>query len=370
MNEKLKIQIANYVAAYQSMVSPPRPKPVAKPVLSDNEKKFFEEAEKAWASYSNSSEGKRELAAVENMDLPAVRTYVAGILDKPVFAKLISLLRSLDLPASSFSVGLNFEIELIIGFSCTIGVAIGVGNSKGVQTAEFLSVALDEGIQAGAMTGVQFGLWNSAPADLGGYSWGTEIELGLDVELSGGVYYTREGISGVTLTIGVGLEEGIAEIECYTFILGDQGVDPYIKPVVQPRKSNFLIIESLKCVHPSNDGAGDENEIYFVFQADGDTAYPYPTYDYFSMKEGETWQCGRSVWFNSSVAVTVYDEDTSPSDDDVVGAFSINLSQLKLGQSITFKSTKDYSSGLDNVEYTINVKLIAQNVVDDLSKQR
>lgn len=361
MKDLLKIQIANYVGAYQSMVSPATPQPVAKPVLSDNEKEVFIEAEKAWAIYSNSPEGKRELAAVENMSLPEVQAYVAGLLDKPVFAKLIKLLKSLDLPAGSFSIGLNFEIELIIGFSGTIGAAIGVGNSKGVQGAEFLSVALEEGVQAGAMTGVQFGLWRSAPADLGGYSWGVEVDLGVEVEGSGGLYFSNGKVSGVTLTLGVGLEEGIAIVECYTFILGDQGVDPYIKPVVQPRKNNFLIIESLKCEHPSNDGGGDENEIYFIFQADGDTAYHYPTYDYFSMKEGDTWQCGRSVWFNSSVDVTVYDEDGT-SDDDVVGTFSISLSQLSPGQTITFKSTKDYSSGMDKVEYKINVKLIAQNV--------
>ncbi|MET6998242.1 hypothetical protein [Chitinophaga defluvii] len=367
MNEKLKIQLANYVAAYKSMDNAieEHPEPVTKRALMETEKKVFEEAEKVWASYSNSPEGKKELAAVENMDLPAVRAYVAGLVDKPVFVKLISWLKSLDLPASSFSIGLGFEAELIIGFSATIGIAVGVGNAKGVQSAEFLTVSLEVGVQAGAMVGVQFGLWTNAPADLGGKLTGTEIDLGIELEASAALYYTlKEGIKGATLMIGIGLEEGIAEVECYTFILGDQGVDPYLKPVVQPRKNNFLIIESLKCVHPSNDGAGNENEIYFIFQpdpADGGTAYPYPTYDYFSMKEGDTWQCGRSVWFNSNVAVTVYDEDY-PSDDDVVGTFSISLSQLKLGQTVTFKSTKDYSSGLDKVEYTINVKLIAQNV--------
>lgn len=360
MKEELKIQIANYAGLYKSMDAPEKPKPPSKPV-SENEKKVFEEAIKAWNSYSNSPEGKKELAAVETMDLPELRAYVASLPDKPALAKLISWIRSLDLPESSFTIGLNFEVELILGFSGTIGVAVGIGNSKGLQSSEFLSLALEEGVDAGAMAGVQFGLWNSAPADLGGYSWGTEVDLGFEAEVSAGIYYTREGICGVAVTIGAGVEEGIEEVECYTFILGDQGSDPYIKPVVQPRKNNFLIIESLTCVHPSNDGGGDENEVYFIFQADGDKKYPYPTYDYFSMKEKQTWDCGRSVWFDSSVAVTVYDEDGT-SDDDIVGTFSINLSQLSLGQSVTFNSTKNYSSGLDDVEYTIKVKLVAQNV--------
>ncbi|WPU97013.1 hypothetical protein SNE25_15940 [Mucilaginibacter sabulilitoris] len=358
MNEKLNIQLANYVAAYQSMDAPAPPNPPAKPVLTDVEKQVFTAAEKAWERYRDSPQGKEELAATKHMDLPAFRAYVAGLPDNPIFKELISWIKSLDLPVSSFSIGLNVEVEFIVGFSATLGVAVGVGNSKGLQSCEFLSVALEEGIQAGALAGVQFGLWNHAPADLGGRAWALEGDVGLEIEFSLGFYWNSSGPLGVALTVGGGVEEGIAIVESYTFILGDQGVDPYIKPVVQPRKSNFLIIESLKCVHPSNDGTGDENEIYFIFQADGDTAYPYPTYDYFSMKEGDTWACGRSVWFNSSVKVTVYDED-SPSNDDVVGDFSISLSQLALGKSITFNSTKDYSSGLDKVEYTINVKLIA-----------
>ncbi len=366
MKELLKIQLANYVADFKSMppsATPPAAVP-AKPVLTSNQQQVFIESEKAWKAYSESPEGKKDLAAMQDMDLPTLRAYVASLPDKPIFVKLIKWIKSLDLPDSSFTIGITVEAEFIIGFSGTIGIATGIGNSNGAQAAEFLTVAVDIGVQAGAMAGVQFGLWNEAPADLGGSLQGVEIDFGLEVEFSAGFYFNTSGRRGIAITIGTGIEDGISFVEYYTYILGDQGVDPYLKPVVQSRKSNFLIIETLKCVHPSNDGSGDENEVYFTFQADGgtNTVYPYPTYSNFSMKEGQVWACGRSVWFNSSVAVTVYDEDAG-NDDDVVGYFSIILSQLKLNESITFHSTKDYSSGFDDVEYTINVKLIAQNVV-------
>lgn len=361
MKGLLKIQLANYVADFTSMPPTPAAPVPEKPVLTDNQKQVFIESEKAWKAYSESPEGKKELAEVENMDLPTLRAYVASLPDKPIFIKLISWIRSLDLPDSSFTIGITVEAELIIGFSGTIGIATGIGESKGLEAAEFLTVAVDVGLQAGAMIGVQFGLWNEAPADLGGSLQGVEIDLGAEVEFSAGFYFNTSGRRGIAITLGAGIEDGISIVEYYTYILGDQGVDPYLKPVVQPRKKNFLILESLKCVHPSNDGSGDENEVYFTFQADGDTVYPYPTYSNFSMKEGESWACGRSVWFNSSVAVTVYDEDAG-NDDDVVGYFSIVLSQLKLNESVIFNSTKDYSSGLDNVEYTMKVRLIAQNV--------
>lgn len=361
MKEELKIQLANYAGLYQSMQHTTAPRPPAIRQMPKLEGKVFLEAEKAWRRYSSSPEGKKELAAAENMNLQELRAYVASLPDKPVFVQLIQWIRSLDLPESSFTIGLSFEAELVIGFTGTIGVAVGVGNSKGVQSAEFLSLAVEAGLEVGVMAGVQFGLWDRSPAELEGNRWGVEIDLGFEAELSAGLYMDDDGFSGLAVTIGIGVEDGVAIVDCYIYILGDQGVDPYLQPVVQPRKSNFLIIESLKCVHPSNDGGGDENEIYFIFQADGGTSYHYPTYDYFSMKEGETWQCGRSVWCNDSVLVTVYDEDGT-SGNDVVGTFSIIPSQLPLGTSVTFKSTKDFSSGFDKVEYTIQVKLVAKGI--------
>ena len=360
MKDLLKLQLANYAALYQAMEKNPNSKSTSIQRMPELEASVFEAAGKAWKSYSQSPEGKQELAEAENMDLDELRAYVATLPDKPVFLKLIAWIRSLDLPECSFSIGLSVEAEAVIGFSGTIGVAVGIGNSKGVQAAEFLAISAEIGLEVGLMAGVQFGLWDRSPENLEGNRWGIEIDLGFEAEMSAGVYLDDDGFSGLAVTLGVGVEDGIAIVDCYIYILGGQGDGPYLQPVVQPRKSNFLIIESLTCVHPSNDGAGNENEVRFVFQSDDDsTRYHYPTYNYFSMKEGDTWQCGRSVWFDSSVSVTVYDDDGVTSDDDVVGTFSISLPQLSLGKSVTFNSTKDYSSGMDEVAYTISVKLVA-----------
>ncbi len=366
MNEKLNIQLANYIGLYQSMETPVPVTPPAKRAITANEKLVFEEAARAWESYRQSPEGKRDLAAATKMDLPAQQAYVSTILDHPAFKKLLELLRSLDLPASSFSMGLCFEAELFVGFSATIGVAIGVGDAKGVQSAEFLTISLEGGLEVGVIAGVEFGLWSRVPSDLGGRMSGTEITAGLEVEGSIAIFYTlvKPELIGVTLTIGMGVDEGVAEVECYTFILGSQGVDAYIKPVYQPRRNNLLIIDKLTCVHPAGDGGGNENEIFFTFRPDGggNTEYPYPTYDYFSMKEGDVWACGRSVWFNDRVDVFVFDEDTTGNDDDPVGSFAIHISQLKMNESFTFSSVENYSTKTDEVKYTIEVRLLAQNV--------
>lgn len=362
MNTIIKTQIANYAGMYKSMSSPAVVKPKQPYTLADTETKVFTEAKSAWETYSNSAIGKTELQTIATMDVPEAKSAVANILDNPAFAKLLQLLNTLELPASSFSFGITMELELILGFEAVLGVAVGIGNSKNVASSEFLTLGLTEGIDEGGLVGVQFGLWKNAPADIGGYSWSTEIDLGLGAEVEvAGSYTASGGILGATLTIGAGEEDGADEEESYTFILGNQEGDGYLKPAYQPRKNNFLIITSVKCDSTQNDGAGNANEVYFTFQADGDTVYHYPTYDYFSMESGDTWNCGRSVWFDSTVQVNLYDEDDT-SGDDPIGNFTINLSDLTLGGTKTFSSTKDYSTTFDTVKYTINVKLAAQNV--------
>lgn len=366
MNTQLKTQIANYTGRYQSMTSPDITKSQQNTAITDAEKEILLEAQKAWEKYSQSSKGQATLKTVTTADISEIQQEVTEILDSSEFAQLKQLLNDLELPIKSFSFGFNVQVEFIIGFTATIGMAIGVGDAKDVASSEFLTVGITEGIDEGGLAGVQFGLWKNAPADLGGYSWSTEVDVGFVGEGGIAVSYTASGgVLGVTLTIGGGEEDGLDEEESYTFILGSQEGDGYLNPAYQSRKNNLLIISSVSCSDASNDDVGnDTDEVYFTFQADGETLYHYPTYDRYSMQKGDTWYCGRSVWFDQSVVVHIYDEDNNiiGSDDEHLGDYTINLSDLTLGETKTYNSTKDYSSWDDSIGYSIKVKLVAKNV--------
>lgn len=360
MNHQLQKQLEEYVACFPYSFSIDRPevdnRPDFKPILK--------EVQKTWEQYVQTPEGKIMVDSLETKDLNELRAALPLIADHPLIKKLIDWIRAQDFLAASFSIGIKLEAQLLLGVTGVLGYAVGVGTANGKESAEFLTLSINEGIELGAMIGIEFGIWTVSPGDMGGFSLCTEIDLDFEIGISEGTYYTTHSFLGETITIGVGAEAGISEMECYTFILGDQGDtgrEPYLKPVIQEPKSNFLILENVKCVHPSNDGAGDENEVYFTFQADGGKKYPFPPYDYFSMKEGETWNTGRSVWFDDHIDIILYDEDGT-SEDDELGKFKIELSQLSVGQSKVYHSTKDYSSTMDKVEYTIQARLVATNV--------
>ncbi|MCP9763436.1 hypothetical protein [Lacihabitans soyangensis] len=366
MNNQISVELSPYAEVVQGFKKGTgKPKKVE---ISESKKKIFEEAVKAWKEYSTTPEGKMLEADINKSDLNGVQQKISGILDSEAFQLLKKLLEEEGLDAGSFSIGLNIEAELIIGITATIGFAIGIGDNKGLASSEFITVGLDEGIDEGALVGVQFGLWANAPSDLGGYAWATEADGGILGELAGKVVYKGEDdddILGVTIEIAFGEEDGIDEQECYTFIIGSQSGndDGFLKPAYQPRKSNFLIIKSVTCNNTQSDGIGNANEVYFNFQADGEGKnYYYPTYDYMSMQGGDVWHCGRSVWFNSSVQVNLFDSDSVGNDSDPIGNFTIHLSDLTLNSIKTFSSTINYSSGLDTVDYTIQVELVAINV--------
>ncbi|MCP9767605.1 hypothetical protein EGI22_06750 [Lacihabitans sp. LS3-19] len=366
MNNQISVELSPYAEVVQGFKKGTMKS--SKVEISESKKKIFEEAAKAWKEYLATPEGKVLETDISKSDLNGVRQKISGILNSGAFKLLKELLEQTGLDAGSFSIGLNIEAELIIGIAATIGLAIGVGDNKGLASSEFITVALDEGIDEGALVGVQFGLWTNSPSCLGGYAWATEADGGVVGELAGKIVYKGEDdddLLGVTVEVGIGEEDGIDEQECYTFIIGSQSGagDGFLKPAYQPVKSNFLIIKSVTCNNTQSDGVGNANEVYFKFQADGEgKSYYYPTYDYMSMQDGDVWYCGRSVWFNSSVQVGLFDSDSIGNDSDPIGNFTINLSNLTLNSIKTFTSTVNYNSGLDHVDYTIQVELVATNV--------
>lgn len=371
MNTQLKSQIAPYASIYQSKKLPVNKKKQVKSELSSQEKEILKEAETAWLKYEKTDKAQVELATVPNIDIPTIQQKVQDILSSSKFVKLKQLIDSLDIPTSSFTFGFNVQVEFIIGFTATIGMAIGIGESKGVASSEFLTIGLTEGIDEGGLAGVQFGIWKNAPADLGGYAWSTEADAGFLAEAGVAVSYTATGgVLGASITVGGGEEDGVDEEESYTFILGSQegDGDGYLRTAYQPRKSNLLLIKSVYCSDASNDDVGsDTDEVYFTFQADGGSKYYYPNYDRYSMQKGDTWDCGRSVWFDNYVTVKIYDEDNNiiASGDEHLGNFTINLSDLTgltAGQTKTFNSTTDFSSWDDTIGYSIKVELLAHNV--------
>ncbi|BFM45309.1 hypothetical protein CFS9_39500 [Flavobacterium sp. CFS9] len=366
MKEQLIADLAPYLENYDRIKEPLTQVFRQNNTLSTTEKEIFEEASRAWEAYLVSTDGQELKFLISESDLPGIQQKLKSIFDSKVFEILKILLEKTGLDAGSFSIGLNIEAEFFLGFTVTIGLALGVGINKGVSSCEFLSVGLTEGIDEGVLVGVQFGLWSNAPADLGGFSLATEVDLGLGVEIATKVVYEAKGSSkilGVTAEIGVGEEDGVNEQEIYTFVFGTQDLGGFFRKTYQTERSNLLIIESIKCIHPKNDGTGDENEIFFTFRADNITnPYYYPTYDYMSMKEGYTWNCGRSIWFDETIEIFLYDDDgNGVRDSDIIteDPIRINVLDFKSTPSKVYKI--DYKDGLDNIEYEITATLIANH---------
>lgn len=393
MNKELKIQLANYVGRYQGLnqpeieISEPREKlkgadrrrssPIRKErrekrsgKVTPAQKRFLDEANSAWEKYSESSEGKAQLSAIEKMDMPQILATVPVVFDDPNFDTLKTLKDDWDalgLDGACFSLGFDFEVEFIIGFRITIGMAWGIGDNKGVGVSEFITMALTEGIDEGGLVGVQLGFWSIAPSELGGFGLSTEVDVGLGPEVGACLNYNSSGVLvGAAIIIGAGEEDGADEQESYTFLLGSESGDGsgYLKPAYQPRKKYLLVINKIHCTSTMSDGIGGKNEVFFKFQTDyDDTVYHYPTYDYFEMSSDSDWNCGRSIWFDSYVQIKAYDHDQENEDTaDPLYFKTIYPSNLELGVELPFGSDEDYSGFADDVSYTFYIELLAENV--------
>lgn len=361
MNSYIESQMAPYAAEFQaSLGQKPTARTSSKREVPESAKAVLQQADADYRTWMATPEGVQAQAQMATMDLQQATQMMSAMVGSSSFKATMDMLQNLpnmpdlsNLPLKSFTIGINFEAEVILGFSGTLGFAVGIGESSGVEGVSFLSLGLDEGIEAGAIAGVQFGLWTPSPSDMGGWSFGGELIVDDVAGVAIGAYWSLEGdFLGATLTTGVGADDGGELKESYTFLLTHGSLG--IPPMYQPRKSHFLILTKLECVNISG-GDGDHNEVFFTFQPDSGTVYPYPTWDYFAMAEGDTWNCGRSVWFDSSVAVKIYDSDGTTS-NDLLASGTISLSDLQSTNPKTYDWTT--KNGLDEREYKITAQLL------------
>jgi hypothetical protein len=295
---------------------------------------------------------------MSQMPLDDLANALATLMDSEVLVPTLALVNSeasADSNVQSISFGLNFEGEVVLGFTATLGYAIDPADPNS-GSVTFLTLGLDEGVEAGALTGLQLGFWVNSPEDLGGPSVGAEVLIDDDLGATVGAYWTpTDDFLGIALTFAVGIDDGIEFQESYTFVL--TSIDLAIPPIVQPDATHFLILSKLTCENISG-GDGDHNEVFFTFKPDSGAVYPYPTWDYFAMAEGDTWYCGRSVKFDSQVAIVLYDVDGT-SGNDKLGNITINysdFSDVANGTDVSFKISSQ--QGLDDREYHMYAKLI------------
>lgn len=367
MNNSIKSAIQPYAEYIQKQGRYTGPKPNGNK-LTAPEQEIMKEAGKAMKTWLQSSEGKTKIAAVENMSLAEANTVLAGLLEHPLFAKtmqlvkdhpkLVSALKSF--PIHSVSIGFTFEAEVILGFSGSLGYAVDPTDLTGVSSS-FLSLSLKEGAEAGAFGGLQFGIWEPTPDDLAGLSFGVEVTF--DPEIIGASAGVCRGTSanswGATVTAVAGEDAGIEFQEAYTFLLTE--ADLGLKPVYQFPASHFLLLDTLVCENTKETG---KDEVFFKFTIDDNKTYTYPSWDYRSMgtdDDNNKWYVGRSVWFNNKVEIVLYDaEDVGGSDqmkpDDKDHSFKFTMDDFKSNKNIV--KTMDYKDGLDEVKYKLSVRLL------------
>lgn len=292
------------------------------------------QAVKAWNASAEGQALKRRLAGASMED---IRHAVAQMLASPTFAPVQALVqeharvqakdRSLEIRA--VSLGLEFMVDVILGVQGSIGVAVPPQDWFNEQEyVVYLSGALEEGADETAFVGVSLGLWNINPTDLGGSSWGLEAELGLGDEVVVEVSFGNSALTnfiGLTIADGIGEGGGGEAVESYTLVWNWDAPHVY-----QPPQPNYMIVQSIVC---DKTGEFGSDEIYFKFTPNGGYTYRYPTRGRFSLKEGQTWNAGRSIYFKDSVLVELFDNDDG--NDDPRGSYTYTATNFPYNKTVS-----------------------------------
>lgn len=293
------------------------------------EKQLFAETKSAIAKWQESSANREKLASLAGMTSDELRGFFHSLLAAPEFVQMNALVdkhrsspaADISFPLKAVSAGIDGSLVLIIGVQGSIGVAVDPTDPTNYsQDVLYASGQFEIGAGEGGETGVVVGFWNVAPIDLGGTSYGWEVEI----DDFGGGYVeasysnlNQTGFIGVSVSLDAGEEDGAEGEASYTFVWS-------ATPIYQPPAQNYMIIKSIYCNDNSESG---HDEVYFYFTIDNGTRYRYPSQGEFSMAKGDTWNAGRSIRFNSQVYVQLFDQDDTSSDDSL-GSYTYTASNV------------------------------------------
>ncbi|MBV9494472.1 MAG: hypothetical protein JOZ54_09515 [Acidobacteria bacterium] len=300
------------------------------------EKKLLSAAAKAIAKWEASPENKAKLATAASMSKDDLQAFLQSVLLAPEFNEMNALVeqqRTADVSLSSFklqsvTVGIGGSLVLIIGVQGSVGVAVDASDPTNfANAAMYASGQVEIGIDEGGEAGLVLGFYNSLPGDLGGVSYGWEVEI----DDFGGGYVEASysningtGFLGFSVSVDAGEEDGAEGEASYTFVWTTT-------PIYQPPANNYMIINSIHCNDNSESG---HDEVYFYFTIDNGTRYRYPSQGEFSMAKGDNWNAGRSIKFNNQVYVQLFDQDDTSSDDSL-GSYTFTSTNVPSSVSVS-----------------------------------
>lgn len=333
MTQQLAQDLAPQLAQFQQNRSTATTNQVAesgKPFQPTSlEKQLFAETAKAIGKWKASPQNQEKLASLPGMTSDGLRAFFHSLLAAPEFEQMNALVAKhralpeaeISFPLKAVSVGLDGSLVLIIGVQGSIGVAVDASDPTNFSLdVLYANGQVEIGIGEGAEAGVVVGFWKEAPIDLGGVSYGWEVEI----DDFGGGYVeasysnsNKTGLLGVSVSIDGGEEDGAEGEASYTFVWTTT-------PIYQPPAQNYMIINSVHCNDNSESG---HDEVYFFFTIDNGTRYRYPSQGEFSMAKGDNWNAGRSIRFNSQVYVQLFDQDDTSSDDPL-GSYTYTTSNF------------------------------------------
>ncbi len=317
---------------------------------SDIERRLGKAIAQAIRSFNASAEGKALKTSLAGQSMDTIRPTVARILTSPHFAPVQTLVqeharaqkedRSFNIQA--ISLGLEFTVDLVFGVQFSVGVAVPAQDWTNAQEyVLYFSGAFEEGVEENLFVGVVLGLWNVKPTDLEGFSWAIEVEAGAGLDVMVEASFGNETLTeftGVSFSVGTGEGFGGEAVESYTLVWNWDSPHVY-----QPPAANYMIVQSIVC-QQAGEGGGDE--IYFKFTPDNGLTYRYPTQGRFALDDGQTWEAGRSIYFNDSVEVELFDNDEH--NDDSRGSVTYTATNF------LYSATPEPTNG---AKYLINAVL-------------
>lgn len=126
-------------------------------------------------------------------------------------------------------------------------------------------------------------------------------------------------------------------------------IDETLPNTYQAPADNSIDVYSVQCIKGQDHNSHDEIHLSVTIDDQSLTTFRYPLWDHFSIEEGETWDVGFTINFNTSFKLSLYEGN------DLINTWSITKDEIAMPGQFVTKSFSQSGAFVNDIDYNVSL---------------
>lgn len=126
-------------------------------------------------------------------------------------------------------------------------------------------------------------------------------------------------------------------------------IDQNLPNTIQAPAANSIDIYSVQCIKGQDHNSHDEIHMTVTIDGNSQKVFRYPLWDHYSIEEGETWDVGFTINFDSNFTLNIYESDS------LMKSWSVSNTEIAAPGEFVTKTFEQSGAFVNDIDYNISL---------------